>query len=568
MFNGKLYKYAHFIKYGIASVILACLAASAPAQESAESPPEAATPALVTQRHRITAVTYDIKGHTRQYPLSQAVPIDTTSIFDSEQALQDYIEALKRQFKNIRTIQSAQINAKYGIADSDGVVPVMLTVIITDTWNFIALPYPSFDSNSGFQLKLKMQDFNFIGTLQPLKADITYRSTETERQIFSSSLNFALPFKAGRLDMLWDNSFQIVYAHKEVPKINIASGLEASFKANKHFSLVFGIAPELIINDRSSNQITAVDPTKQPPPRPETPPPTSEQREIPFEDEYEDKNKTGGELGYLYPQDRYYFNTMFYLRTPVMITETKNFGSLVWTPSVNLAGNWAFDGIQADELNTWKFAWGHTLSLSKVNWEGNFRKGLSFSFGNTYSYLFYKAKKTDIGFTASLTGYYPFLNRIGIYGRTQFFYYLFNATSTRAGVALRGILNKRIDTDTGFTFNLDIPIGIASLDFQAITDVAWTRFLNCDIQLVPFLDIAFVHDFKTGRYYHPADGWYSGGMEVIVYPEKMRSIYVRASIGFDLSELKNVPGPNKIDGRAKRDGESVSEIFIGIGVHY
>ena len=133
---------------------------------------------------------------------------------------------------------------------------------------------------------------------------------------------------------------------------------------------------------------------------------------------------------------------------------------------------------------------------------------------------------------------------------------------------MRGILNKRIDTDTSFAINLDIPIRIASLDFQSITGVKWARFLNCEIQLSPFLDMAFVHDKKTGRYYHPADGWYSGGLEVIVYPEKMRSIYVRASLGFDLSELKNVPGLNKLRGRAKRDGESIAEIFIGIGLHY
>ena len=77
--------------------------------------------------------------------------------------------------------------------------------------------------------------------------------------------------------------------------------------------------------------------------------------------------------------------------------------------------------------------------------------------------------------------------------------------------------------------------------------------------------MALVHDSKTGRYYHPVDGWYAGGMEVIVYPEKMRSIYVRASLGVDLREVKNLSG---LKGKAKRDGESITEIFIGIGVHY
>lgn len=559
------YKYVHSVKKYAMVLALMFLTASVYAQETEMPPPiDTVTTAPTEQSYQIVAVNYNIKGLTRRYPLSQAVPIDTAHVFDSEEALRRYLDDLEQRFKNIRAIQSAQIDTEYGNSDSDGIVPVTLTIAVTDTWNFIVVPYPSFDSNSGFQVKLKLQDFNFIGTLQPLKVDIVYRSTETNQNIFSSSINFALPFKVGRFNLLWDNSFQIVYAYKEVPKINIATGLGTSIKLNKHLSLAFGLLPELVINDRSSSQMSITSANKLSSGSGEHPQPPDEEGTSETSAEQTQKKRASG-LGFLYPNDRYYFKTTFYVQAPVMITEVKHFGSLVWTPSMNLSGNWAFDGIQADELKTWTFNWGHTLSLSKVNWEANFRKGLSFSVGNTYAYQFYNKRKMNIGFTASLTGYYPFINRIGIYGRMQFFYHVFGHTTTQAGSALRGILNKRIDTDTAFTFNLDIPIRLVSLDFQTITGVSWTRFFNCDIQLVPFLDIALAHDEKTGRYYHPVDGWYTGGLEVIVYPEKMRSIYVRASLGFDLTELKNLSG---LSGRAKRDGEPITEIFVGIGVHY
>ena len=513
------------------------------------------------------------------------------------------------------------IHAEYDESGNADPIPVTLHIAVTDTWNFIAIPYPSFDSNTGFQMKLKMQDFNFVGTLQPLKTDIVYRATENNQHIFSSSVNFALPFKAGIFDMLWQSSFEILYAYKTVPKLTIASGLETAYRINSRVSLIFGLTPELIINDRSATQAVSPAPNRHPPradseknpsdpaspstpatretsPTPQTPAPgtpstpgaspdpgatpfTPEQSGFPpsqiapDDDDHQPDSQDGepkktktDPLGYVYPHDRYYFRTTFYVRAPVVVATVKNIGSLVWTPSMHLSGNWAFDGIQANNLKNWTFGWGHSLSFARVNWIENFRRGFSLSLGNTYAYKFYHDKQMRIGFTASATGYYPFINRVGIYGRTQFFYYLFKETSTQAGAALRGILNKRIDTDTAFTFNLDIPIRIVSLDFQEITGVAWTRFLNCDIQLTPFLDIAFVHDKKTGRYYHPADGWYAGGLEMIVYPQRMRSIYVRASVGFDLAELKNVPGFNKIGGRAKRDGEPISEIFIGIGVHY
>lgn len=540
-------------------------------QESTEDSPIQHSP-----HYQITAVHYNIKGITKQYPLSRAVPIDKARIFNSLEELQHYITELKQRLKNIRAIQSAEIQEEYGVPTETNLIPVTLTIAISDTWNFIALPYPSFDSNSGFQVKLKMQDFNFAGTLQPLKADITYRSTTSQQSLFSSSLYFSLPFNAKIFDMLWNTSFEIIYAHKKVPKINIASGLQASYTVNKRFSVIFGIMPELVINDRDSTgksskpsenvpkppQSGNQNPPTQESPSTENSADSAETERMPSEDQTPDI------LGYLYPRDRYYFKTSFYVFTPVVLTEVKHFGALVWSPAMNLFGNWAFDGLQAEQLKHWSFDWSHTLSLSKVNWISNFRKGLSFSLGNTYSYRFYKRKNLDIAFTASITGYYSFFDRVGIYGRMQYFYHLFNASSIQAGTALRGILNKRINTDTGFTFNLDIPIRIATVDFQAITGVDWTRYLNCEIQIAPFLDIAFVHDKKTGRYYHPTDGWYAGGVELIVYPQKMRSIYVRASAGFDLSELKNVPGMNKISGRAKRDGESITEIFIGIGVHY
>ena len=606
------------IKYGVVCVFLICFAAFLPAQET-----DAAQNASVPENRwfQITNVQYDIKGMTKQYPLSRAVPIDTVRIFHSHESLQNYIAQLEQRFKNIRTIASVHIHAEYDESGNADPIPVTLHIAVTDTWNFIAIPYPSFDSNTGFQMKLKMQDFNFVGTLQPLKTDIVYRATENNQHIFSSSVNFALPFKAGIFDMLWQSSFEILYAYKTVPKLTIASGLETAYRINSRVSLIFGLTPELIINDRSATQTVSPAPNRHPPradseknpsdpaspstpatretsPTPQTPAPgtpstpgaspdpgaapfTPEQsgfppsQTAPDDDDHQPDSQDGepkktktDPLGYVYPHDRYYFRTTFYVRAPVVVATVKNIGSLVWTPSMHLSGNWAFDGIQANNLKNWTFGWGHSLSFARVNWIENFRRGFALSLGNTYAYKFYHDKQMRIGFTASATGYYPFINRVGIYGRTQFFYYLFKETSTQAGAALRGILNKRIDTDTAFTFNLDIPIRIVSLDFQEITGVAWTRFLNCDIQLTPFLDIAFVHDKKTGRYYHPADGWYAGGLEMIVYPQRMRSIYVRASVGFDLAELKNVPGFNKIGGRAKRDGEPISEIFIGIGVHY
>jgi len=78
--------------------------------------------------------------------------------------------------------------------------------------------------------------------------------------------------------------------------------------------------------------------------------------------------------------------------------------------------------------------------------------------------------------------------------------------------------------------------------------------------------MALTRDSETGRLYNPADGWYSGGMELIVYPMKMRSIYGRIMAGFDIPEVLNNGGDT--GARAERDDSAVRELFIGIGLHY
>lgn len=507
--------------------------------------PPAGEPDYSGNQYRIATVHYTIQGWTKRYPLSRAVPIDKTKVFPDKAALTNYIAQLEKDLHNIRTIEHAKISLEYD-TEHNGITPVILTVAVKDTWNFIAVPYPSFDSNSGFKFKIKMQDFNFFGSLQPIKADIIYQATESGDSLFSSGVHFTYPFKAAMFDMEWTTDFEFTTAFDKHPKVVFGSGLQAGY-TYKNFTVCFGAAPEIVINDRSSdlpdNPAKAPSSTGDSEPAPNT-------------------------MGYLYPQDRYYFRTKFFLFTPVKITQIKNFGTLQWTPYIDVVGNWAFDGIQAKQLKGWTLHWNHELSLSHIDWVGNFRKGLSFSVDNSYSYNLYKRDKVAVSFGSTVTGFYPFINRVGLYGRMQLFYNLYKVQSDRAGVALRGILNKRLSTDTAVACNFDIPIRVATLDFAEITEIPWTRVFNCDIQLVPFFDFAWVHDTKTNRYFHPADGWYSGGMEVIVFPKKMRSIYVRASVGLDLAELKNVPGLNKLKGRAKRDGAPISEIFIGIGTHY
>ena len=71
----------HVGKYSLLMISLLLFAGMLYAEEDAAVLPDAPFP---IERYQITAVQYAIKGLTREYPLSRAVPIDTARIFEPE----------------------------------------------------------------------------------------------------------------------------------------------------------------------------------------------------------------------------------------------------------------------------------------------------------------------------------------------------------------------------------------------------------------------------------------------------------------------------------------------------
>ena len=87
-----------------------------------------------------------------------------------------------------------------------------------------------------------------------------------------------------------------------------------------------------------------------------------------------------------------------------------------------------------------------------------------------------------------------------------------------------------------------------------------------ELQLSPFVDVAFIKNRATDTDFSYKDGFLSGGLEMIIYPLRWKGIQVRGSFGVDLG--RKMPG---IKGRLNQDwrkGVSSYEISIGIGLHY
>lgn len=488
---------------------------------------------------KIEKIDYKIEGLTKKYPLQLAVPIDRELIFETEEDYLSYLDDIRLKLNNLRVLETSSVESEY-IEIQEGIALAKITISTKDTWNIIALPFPKFDSNNGFVAKLKGKDYNFLGSMQVLNVDVSYVLDNSGKSSGGLGASFSFPFKAGPLNAIYKLE-SLLNVEKQNASFDLNNTLEFCYQT-RFVDIYFGYYQGFYLNrPRDENE---------------------GKKEIAQTSEEEDKKNEK------HVYDKYFFNTKFFLYTPITLHNFAYAGKLVYTPYISFYGNWAFNKLNERKKRGISTTFSHSLSLSRIDWKNNFREGFSFNIENSYSYNFFLKDLPEIEVSSTLTGYYSFVDRIGFYAQLDAFYFFSQELSQRAGRTLRGILNKRIKTDTGITLNFDVPIRITSFDFEKISGVEWTRFFGFEWFISFFVDMALVHDMDTNRYFHPADGWYSGGFEMILYPHKMRSIYFRISLGFDLSELKNVKGINKIAGIAKRDNEGISEIFIGVGLHY
>ena len=469
---------------------------------------------------RIDEVEYDIVGNTRKFPLSQKVEIDRIKVYATQEEFKAYIADLEILFLNVRVLESAKIDAQYGTVGSDGIVPVKLIVHTVDTWNIIGFPYPKFDSNSGTELKLKLKNYNFFGSMEPMNADVIFAVDNNGRKEFESNFSFAIPFEYKGQTFKWDIDATLTMPFNEVPEFELSTGLD--YKLPLGFAdLHFGVEQGLTMNPRDSD------------------------------DKLQD--------------DSYYLSETVYTKLPTTIYEFDYFGKLMWTPRLSINQQWNPSGVKDPDLTGPDFVVSHSLSIGRVDWVGNFRHGAEASVGNSYVYDFYQKNNWDISVSGEVSGFASVFDRVGISSRVKGFYNFDNDVSDDVGDDVRGILDRRISTDTMISLNVDLPVRILRVNFEEISGVEWTRYVSFDMHFSPFFDMAITHDQFTGRYYAFEDGWYAGGFEIIVYPLKMRSIYFRASIGWDLSAVIET---GELRGNSSRDDEGIHEQSVGIGLHY
>ena len=498
--------------------------------------------AIFSEGYKIENVEYELTGLTRENSLKSKIPVDTTTVFPSERELEEYINDLQKRIVNNRIFDSASVEITT-IEPSENYTKVSILIKTDYTWNIIALPYPSFDSNSGFKLKLKIKDYNFLGSMETFDLTGNY-IFDTEEKKHEFDLSFDIPFPTFNFisfNASFKMDFEIGYTYGDSsPSFDLGQSLDFT----KQFNEIIGV-------NLSLGNTFYIDP------------------------EYEDYG------------DKFYLKDNISVSFPVKLAEIKNFGDVLWTPSGSFTVKWDFDafknigccGLTHKDLFGPEFSFGHSISAGRVNWEGNFRNGFNVSIAQTYDYNCY---------TDSLLPYFNFNSKlykkfsdVVALASAQQFYINVNGNNSEKGGELRGVRNSYFNSSSALILNFDLPIRLFQTDWVSFfnwfgLDWKWTRYVDFEFQFSPFLDVALCKNSSTGTQFLIEDGFYSCGFEMLVYPKKMKSITGRVSLGIDAVKFLDKVGnkisivdkvTNRVFNTDWRYG-SMWELFIGIGLFY
>lgn len=166
---------------------------------------------LFCEEYKINDIFYEITGSTKQKYLEVQLDIDNKRIFQDKQTFDSYIQELKIKLNDLRQLESYEVITDFTTEINSEIILVNLTIKTTDTKNFIALPYPKYDSNEGLVFKIKLRDSNFLGTLTELNSELIYAYTKKFDHKLGLQFDFNIPLYLNFLGINLFSNFETGY---------------------------------------------------------------------------------------------------------------------------------------------------------------------------------------------------------------------------------------------------------------------------------------------------------------------------------------------------------------------
>jgi hypothetical protein len=478
----------------------------------------------------INSFNYNVKGRSLPFILNTKTELKKGEEITGKTNLNKFIKDKRQLLVNERVLKDdVRIEYIIGEINQDGKYPVDLEIYVEDTFNIIALPYPKYSSNSGLEVTIKARDYNFLGSMQPLRVDIGYKYNEYGHTYFKLMLDSGLPFQAFGLNWFFDfdNYFEYRPDFAEPFYYKNRSAISVDIPI-KHTTLNMGFAESFYWNDENADA---------------------------------DK-PTYGEIqegGFLSS------NPSISWRIPTGL-EIGEYGELTYAPSVSSVINHALSSTSLASNRIGPFLYfSHSLYFGRINWIGNFRQGISFDISNSYSYDIHN-KKNNLnpwGYSYSITakGHFIFVEDLfGLSTRLTHRHWI-KTYSESAGDVLRGVFDKDVTAEYILALNLDLQVRALRIKpYEWFPNSKLMRILGFDVHLNPVLDAAWYKPSLEDASFEYKYLLFGAGFEFIVYPHRFRSMFFRISAGWDITDItKKTPTDLFLN---------YYEIFLGMELFY
>jgi hypothetical protein len=467
---------------------------------------------------------FDIKGRTRPFALLYKTEMKVGKKFQGRAELDAFIADKTQVLINQRVLKdNATITPSVGEQAADGSYPVTLIVKVEDTWNIIAVPRPQYSSNSGFDITIKARDYNSFGTMSPLRLDLGYSYDEEGRNYFNLMLDTDTPFRLFNLDWNFDFDHDFSYrpnlSEPYYYKNRTGLSVEIPFKRT---IITAGFNESLILNQ----EVARI-----------------------YWDEY-------GRF-----QEGIYLSSNPYLAWKIPTGfQYYHLGEVTYSPSLSATINHGFSRWPLHDFIKGPFlSFSHGISFGRVDWVDNFRKGVSAGISNSFSFDFYKLRNNDMPWSASLSifgeGHKIISKRVSFSARLMYRHWFFDDYTDSGGNVVRGILDNDINADYMFSINLDLPINLLKFRPSDWFKKPKLNIINFDLHVSPFIDMALYNNPITQEPFGFENMLLGAGLELIIFPQAFRSLFLRASVGVGIET-------------ARLSRKLNNEIYIGTELHY
>ena len=458
----------------------------------------------------INSFNYNVKGITLPFVLNTKTELKKGEEITGKTHFAKFIKDKRQLLINERVLKDdVKIEYTIGELTQDGKYPVDLEIYVEDTFNIIALPYPKYDSNNGLSVTIKARDYNFLGSMQPLRVDIGYKYDQEGRNTFSLMLDSGLPFQAFGLN--WNVDFDNFFDYR--PQLT-----EPFYFKNKT-----ALSVDIPIQRTTLN--------------------LSFGESFYWNEENADSDKPAlGEVQVgLYMSS----NPSISWRIPTGL-EIGDYGELTYSPSVSAVIN--------HEISPWELSFNrigpilyfsHSLYFGRVDWIGNFRRGISVSLGNSYSYdIYYKSQDWNpwgYNYNVITRGHFIFVEDLfGISARLMHRHWI-KSYSESAGDVLRGVIDKDVVAEYIVSLNVDFDVrAVRMKPYEWFTNTKLMRILGFDIHLNPIFDIAWYKHPSQDASFDYEHLIFGAGFEMIIYPHRFRSMFFRISAGWDFTDTTKI----------------------------